>query len=113
VSAGRVLRLAARAEPLPGEARPDDEAPVVLDSCHSTWIFEVSTMRFQRLLKGVRGDSRTVATDWRPYHRVEVSPDSESFAVMLNGEGTRWIRSWRHTVDCPQCGDPATAAAAL
>ena len=106
MTAGRGLRpaIGPRA-PFTREVRPDPGGRVVLDSCHSTWIFEVSSMRFQRLLKGIPGDPRTVATAWRPYHRVEVDPGSETFAVMLDGEGTRWIRSWRHTLDCAQCGD--------
>ncbi len=34
---------------------------------------------------------------------------SESFVVLLNPEGTRLLRSWRHVEHCAQCGGEATS----
>jgi hypothetical protein len=82
------------------------EAPLVLESCHSTWVFETSKMRFRRILKGLELDA---STSWRPYFGLELDPLSESFVVLLNPEGTRLLRSWRHVEHCPQCGGDATA----
>ena len=70
-------------------------------------------MRFRRILKGIEVDQRVVATEWRPYFGLEVADDSEAFTVLLNPEGTRMIRSWRHTGNCAQCGGPATAELSL
>ncbi|HSZ36272.1 MAG TPA: hypothetical protein VK773_04195 [Acidimicrobiales bacterium] len=70
-------------------------------------------MRFRRILKGVAVDQRAVCTDWRPYFGLEVAEDSEAFTVLLNPDGTRLIRSWRHTSDCAQCGGHVTAELSL
>ncbi len=86
------------------EATPD--APLVLESCHSTWLFDTGRMRFRRILKGLDLDASTA---WRPYFGLELDPLSESFVVLLNPEGTRLLRSWRHVEHCPQCGGDATA----
>ena len=40
-------------------------------------------------------------------------PISESFVVLLNPEGTRLLRSWRHVEHCPQCGGNQTAELSL
>ena len=42
-----------------------------------------------------------------------VDPLSESFVVLLNPEGTRLLRSWRHVEHCPQCGGNQTAELSL
>jgi len=80
----------------------------VFESCHSTWFFDTGRMRFRRVLKAGDGGSRVV-TEWRPYHELQTNPRSEAFTVVLNAEGTRLLRSWRHTRDCPQCGGRVTA----
>lgn len=85
------------------------EAPLVLESCHSTWLFDTSNMRFRRILKGLDLDARDASTAWRSYYGLELDPLSESFVVLLNPEGTRLLRSWRHVQHCPQCGGDATA----
>jgi hypothetical protein len=82
--------------------------PQVLESCNSTWLFDTERMRFRRILKGVDLGRHPATTEWRSYTRLELDPDSESFVVILNGEGTRMLRSWRHTADCSQCGTRAT-----
>ena len=89
------------------ETTPD--APLVLESCHSTWLFDPARMRFRRILKGLDLDARNASTAWRPYFGLELDPISESFVVLLNPEGTRLLRSWRHVQHRPQCGGEATA----
>ncbi len=84
------------------------DAPVVLESCHSTWLFDTARMRFRRILKGLDIDARNASTAWRPYFGLELDPLSESFVVLLNAEGTRLLRSWRHVEHCAQCGGDAT-----
>jgi len=79
---------------------------LVFESCHSTWLFDTERMRFCRILK--EGTGR-VATPWRAYHSLIAEPGSEVFTVVLNAEGTRMLRSWRHTEACSQCGGRATA----
>lgn len=85
------------------------ETPVILESCHSTWLFDPARMRFRRILKGLDLDARNASTAWRPYFGLELDPISESFVVLLNPEGTRLLRSWRHVQHCPQCGGEVTA----
>jgi hypothetical protein len=89
-------------------------APTVFESCNSTWVFDNEHMRFRRILKGIEVDSRrAVFTEWRPFYGLEATDDSEPFTVLLNPEGTRLIRSWRHTGDCAQCGGHVTAELSL
>ena len=85
----------------------------VLESCNSTWLFDTERMRFRRVLKGADVGRRPTTTEWRPYFGLELDPGSESFVVLLNTEGTRLLRSWRHTHQCSQCGGQATAELAL
>ena len=83
--------------------------PLVFESCHSTWLFDTSQQRFRRVLKGVTVEEHSVTTGWRQFYGLEVEPGSEAFTVLLNPDGTRLLRSWRHTHDCAQCGGHATA----
>ena len=83
--------------------------PLVLESCHSTWIFDATRMSFRRILKGLDLDAPSASTAWRPYFGLELDDSSESFVVFLNPEGSRLLRSWRHVEHCPQCGGEATA----
>lgn len=92
---------------------PTDDALFVLESCHSTWIFDTERMRFRRVLKGLTLDVHAATTAWRPYFGLEIDPISESFVVLLNPEGTRLLRSWRHVEHCPQCGGNQTAELSL
>ena len=91
----------------------DAMEPVVIESCNSTWLFDGERMRFRRLLRGVDVGRHAATTEWRPYFGLDVDPDSESFVVVLNAEGSRLLRSWRHTDDCVQCGGQATAELSL
>jgi len=87
----------------------EERSSTILESCHSTWVFDTERMRFRRILKGLDMDARTASTAWRPYFGLELDPVSESFVVLLNPEGSRLLRSWRHVEHCPQCGGEATA----
>jgi len=89
-------------------ARAREGSTLVLESCHSTWIFDMAAMRFRRLLKGIGLDAGAAATEWRQYYGLELDPESESFVVLLNPEGTRRLRSWRHLEHCQQCGEDLT-----
>ncbi len=86
---------------------------LVLDSCHSTWLFDVAGRRFRRVLKGLDVDPSLAATDWRPYERLELAEGSEAFVVVLNAAGTRRIRSWRHVDGCEQCEGEQTSELSL
>jgi hypothetical protein len=97
---------------VPVSANPSD-APLVVESCHSTWLFDTERMRFRRILKGLDLDAQQASTAWRPYYGLEMDPLSESFVVMLNPEGSRLLRSWRHVEHCPQCGGQTTAELSL
>jgi hypothetical protein len=76
-------------------------------------VFDTERMRFRRILRGIEVDDRAVVTEWRPYFGLETTEGSEAFTVLLNPEGSRLIRSWRHTSDCEQCGGHATSEMAL
>ncbi|HEY1830086.1 MAG TPA: hypothetical protein VGG38_07585 [Acidimicrobiales bacterium] len=90
-----------------------DENLFILESCHSTWIFDTERLRFRRVLKGLALDAHSATTAWRPYFGLEIDPISESFLVLLNPEGTRLLRSWRHVEHCAQCGGDQTAELSL
>ena len=90
-----------------------EEGLSILESCHSTWIFDTEKLRFRRVLKGLALDAHNATTAWRPYYGLEIDPISESFVVLLNPEGTRLLRSWRHVEHCPQCGGNQTAELSL
>lgn len=86
---------------------------LVLESCHSTWIFDPRNLRFRRILKGVEIGKHRVVTDWRPYWQVRVDLQGEGFTVYLNSTRTRLIRSWRHSQHCTQCNGSSTAELSL
>ena len=86
---------------------------LVLESCHSTWLFDPKKMRFRRILKGLDLDVQQASTGWRDYFGIELDPDSESFVVLLNKSGTRLLRSWRHLENCRQCGTESTSELSL
>jgi hypothetical protein len=93
--------------------RVSDDSIFVLESCHSTWIFDTDKLRFRRILKGLSLDAHAATTAWRQYFGLELDPISESFVVLLNAEGTRLLRSWRHVEHCPQCGGNQTGELSL
>jgi hypothetical protein len=81
---------------------------ILMESCHCTWIFDTYRMRFRRVLKGLGVGPPDVATEWRPYHRLDVDRTSRAFTVVLDPRGTRRIRSWQHDEHCVQCGLAST-----
>lgn len=105
-------------EPLAIPTDPSDIAlrrlgVLVLESCHSTWIFDPRRLEFCRILKGVEVAGRSVVTKWRSYWQVQLDPEAEGFTVYLNEAGTRLLRSWRHATNCNQCGASDTAELSL
>jgi hypothetical protein len=79
----------------------------VLESCHSTWVFDEAQHRFHRVLRDQPSDAG-VATPWQDYYALMLETDSEAFTVWLNEDGTRRLRSWRHRDRCEACDTEAT-----
>ncbi len=86
---------------------------LVLESCNSTWVFEPEKERFRRVPRGGSIAAPVPSTEWTPYAKLEVDPESDSFVVSLNAEGTRLLRSFQHSEPCPQCGEQATGEVSL
>ena len=59
---------------------------LILESCHSTWVFEADRKRFCRVLKGIEVAERAVSTEWRAYSSLEIDLTSEEFTIYLNEE---------------------------
>jgi hypothetical protein len=93
-------------------ANAPDGRFLALESCHSTWLFDLADRRFCRVLKSSALVS-SVATDWRPYDRLVVHPSSDAFVVFLDSSGTKLLRSWRHTSRCDRCDGEVTAQMSL
>jgi hypothetical protein len=85
----------------------------VLESCHSIWIFEPGRMRFRRVPRGTRLDMPSPESEWTPYFRLEVEPSSGAFAVGLNQDDTRVLRSWLHIEPCRHCAGDQTGEVSL
>lgn len=83
------------------EGAASDPETVVLDSCNSTWHFEPARMRFRRTLKGLSIPG--VTTGWRRYYGLLFDDDANGFVVVLNAQGTRLLRSWRHQPGADTC----------
>ena len=85
----------------------------VLESCHSLWMFEPARRRFRRAPRGSRLDVPSPESDWTPYFRLEVEPSTGAFAVGLNEDGTRVLRSWLHMDQCRHCAGDQTGELSL
>jgi hypothetical protein len=85
---------------------------VVIESCHSTWLFDTADRRFCRVVRN-RTHPAGVPTDWRPYDRLVVEDHTDAFVVFLDATGTRLLRSWRHGADCRHCRGDVTAEMSL
>jgi hypothetical protein len=86
---------------------------ITVDSCHSRWDFDTEHLRYRRVPKAASHLDLSMAP-WHPYHELHLDPCSDAFYVVLNAEGTRMLRSWRHLEGiCPQCGDTGTGELAL
>ena len=94
------------------EAQDDPERFAVIESCHSTWLFDTVDRRFCRVLRTGEAPS-SVATDWRPYERLVVEDGTDAFIVILDPSGARLLRSWRHSQRCPHCGADDTGELSL
>jgi hypothetical protein len=90
------------------DPRVDSEQFLVLDSCHSTWLFDQASRRFARVLKSGEVHS-AIATAWRDYDHIVLESSSGAFLVFLDSSSTRLIRSWRHIAHCEHCGGEPTA----
>jgi hypothetical protein len=91
----------------------DDNFPLVVESCHSVWLFDEENRRFRRMVKGL-GPDVTVATDWRPYDHLVIDEQSDAFLVFLDENGTRLLRSRRHLGDdCDRCSTERTRELSL
>jgi len=86
---------------------------IILESCHSTWIFDSRKLRFCRILKGFEVGDRRVSTEWRPYWDLQINPHQESFTVYLNESRSRLIRSSLHKDGCVSCGGNHTIELSL
>ena len=90
------------------EAQENPDRFVVIESCHSTWLFDAVDRRFCRVLR-TSAETTSVTTDWRPYDRLVVEDGTDAFIVILDASGTRLLRSWRHVQHCRHCGGDVTA----
>ena len=93
---------------LPGTDRPF----VIVESCHSTWLFDEERRRFRRVVKDPHA-AHTVSTDWRPYRRLVFDDASDRFLVMLDETGSRQLHSRRHVQHCDRCGGEPTSEMSL
>jgi hypothetical protein len=84
----------------------------VIESCHSTWVFDRAHHRYRRIVKGALL-SENVPTEWRNFDRLVLQDDSLAFVVFLDASGSRVLRSWRHTARCDRCGGEVTAEMSL
>ena len=89
--------------------------PVIIESCHSTWVVDFEQSRFKRILKGIRTPRRCtglheLATLLRLLSTTRPRSRFSSFSMP---EGTRLLRSWRHVEHCTQCGGEATSELSL
>ena len=89
-----------------------DRWPLVVESCHSRWIFDAKNRRFRRVLKGPHL-VQPVSTEWRAFDRLVFSEDSDAFLVFLDALGSRVLRSWRHVGPCARCGEQLTTEMSL
>ena len=87
-------------------ARPHSAAPDVraIESCMYTWIFDERGREFRRVPRGTSPFGPVPPGAWVTYHRLDLHWEAACFAVSLNPEGTRVLRSWLHAHPCPRCG---------
>ena len=74
----------------------------VLESCHSTWVFDVDRGQFRRVPRGV-DITMPSEQEWHPYYRLDIDDSTGAFAIALNPESTRMLRSWIHEEPCLHC----------
>ena len=77
---------------------------VVVESCTTTWAFDVGRSRFARMPRGVPLTS--ISAEWRPYSELTLDLTAGTLEVALDQAGTRLLRSQIHTDEaCPTCGE--------
>lgn len=77
---------------------------VVVESCTTTWAFDVGRSRFARMPRGVPLTS--ISAEWRPYADLTLDLTAGTLEVALDEAGTKLFRSQIHTDDaCPTCGE--------
>ena len=104
-------RGASRPALVPVEGGSSQSLPahiLLVESCHSTWLFDTGNQQSRRVLKGLDLDAKRALTSWRPYHRLEMDDMSDAFVVVLNEAGNRLARSWRHSEPCAHCSGEVT-----
>lgn len=79
-----------------------------IESCHSTWFFDVEARRFLRVPKSTAIDLVSLAGPWGEYLDLELRPGG-SFVVMLGPDATRRLRAWRHVDPCRLCSSQFTS----
>ena len=85
-------------------APPRDQ--VVVESCTTTWAFDLTRSRFARLPRGLPLNS--VSAEWRPYAHMTLDLAAGTLEVLLDAAGTRVLRSDVHTdAGCSTCGGDA------
>jgi hypothetical protein len=67
----------------------------VIESHHTTWVFDPDRMRFTRLPKGSDPHAPVPDSQWEQYHGLELEPATGEFTVALNPSRTRLLRSCR------------------
>lgn len=90
------------------ERQGEQASPIiVIESCHSTWLFDEENRRFRRLPKGHLSGISTV---WRSYDRLVVDDATNAFVALIDPPpGTRLLRSKRHVGPCGYSGGERAA----
>lgn len=76
------------------------------ESCNTSWCFDATNLRFKRIPRPlIRSASATdfAVAKWEPYFELTLSSSSDEFAVVLNENGSKLLRSWRHSDNCSHC----------
>ena len=87
-----------------GAHEPKANPRSVVESCHSTWIFDFENHRFRRIVKGP-AIVNVLSTTWRTFDHVMFDSESGAFLIFLDALGTRVLRSRRHDANCDRCGE--------
>jgi hypothetical protein len=82
--------------------RADMAGLQVLESCSSTWIFDVASHRFRCVPRGAPV-SLAVPARWTEYHVLDLDEYRSRFTVELDPDGTRLLRVSLHRDPCPRC----------
>ena len=81
----------------------------VIKSCNDTWLIDADRHRFRRVPRKAPVSFLSEVGHWEHYDHIEVTDDGDDFTVVLNASGSLRLRSFRHTVPCPACGEGGPA----